>query len=349
MSALGPPWERPLAGRFEEHVVDSQALTGNPLGDPHARPLLVWTPPGYGTDPDRRYPVIYRLQGFTNQLDTWHNRRPFQANALEAADAALADPAVPPVILVHVDAWTSLGGSQFIDSPGTGRYHTYLCEEIVRWVDAHYRTLPAPGHRAIAGHSSGGYGAAVTPMLRPDLFGAFASHAGDALFENCFLPDFRIAARILRDRYEGRVEAFVAAARADPATTLRRDGTLLNLYAMAACFSADADGSVHLPFDPSTGRLLPDTWERWLAHDPVRMVPGHADALRAMRGIWIDAGRSDDYYLDLGAAALRRALSEAGVEDALVHFELFEGGHSGNEATYLPALRWLAERISQGG
>ena len=82
-----------------------------------------------------------------------------------------------------MDCWTSLGGSQFLDSPGTGRYHTYLCEEVVPWVDARYRTLADRDHRGIAGKSSGGYGAMVTPMLRPDLFGGLATHAGDALFE----------------------------------------------------------------------------------------------------------------------------------------------------------------------
>ncbi len=87
--------------------------------------------------------------------------------------------------------WTSLGGSQFLDSPGTGNYHTYLCDEVVPWVDARYRTLAAPEHRGIAGKSSGGYGAMVTPMLRPDLFGGLATHAGDALFEMCYLPEFR--------------------------------------------------------------------------------------------------------------------------------------------------------------
>jgi S-formylglutathione hydrolase FrmB len=74
---------------------------------------------------------------------------------------------------------------------GTGRYHTYLCDEVVPWVDERYRTLSDAANRGIAGKSSGGYGAMVTPMLRPDLFRGFATHAGDALFETCYLPDFR--------------------------------------------------------------------------------------------------------------------------------------------------------------
>ena len=92
--------------------------------------------------------------------------------------------------MVFVDAWTRYGGSQFVDSPGTGRYHSYLCDEIVPWVDAQYRSLPDAAHRAIMGKSSGGFGAMITPMLRPDLFGALATHAGDALYEYSYLPEF---------------------------------------------------------------------------------------------------------------------------------------------------------------
>src|SRR5690606_29634073 len=56
---LPAPWGHAWAGRLHEHVIDSQALTGNPLGDPHRRPLWVYTPPGYAEEPDRRYPSIY--------------------------------------------------------------------------------------------------------------------------------------------------------------------------------------------------------------------------------------------------------------------------------------------------
>jgi enterochelin esterase-like enzyme len=101
----------------------------------------------------------------------WRNRPSFRKTFPELADELFATGAAPPCVVVWVDCWTSLGGSQFLDSPATGRYHTYLCDEIVPWVDAHYRTLPQREHRGIAGKSSGGYGAMVTPMLRPDLWG----------------------------------------------------------------------------------------------------------------------------------------------------------------------------------
>ncbi len=343
---LPPPWGHRWAGRLDELAIDSEALTGNPLGDPHRRPLYVYTPPSYDDEPDRRYPSVYVLQGLTGQLDMWRNRKAFQPTPLEALDDRFAADRDAPAIVVFVDAWTSLGGSQFVDSPAVGRYHTYLCDEVVPFIDARYRTLPGAAHRGVAGKSSGGYGAMITPMLRPDLFGGLATHAGDALFEACYLPDFRSAARALRDAYDGSFDAFWADFRSRPGRSKRTDGDLLNAWCMAACYSADADGSVRLPFEPLTGRLVPDVWERWLAWDPVRMVEPHADALRGLRAIWIDAGRSDDFYLDLGAEAFRAELERIGIGEPELRFELFEGTHGGIEWRYADAIAWLAQRLT---
>jgi S-formylglutathione hydrolase FrmB len=342
---LPPPWGHDWAGRLDELAIDSQALTANPLGDPHRRPVYVYTPPGYDAEPDRRYPSIYVLQGLTGQLDMWRNRKFGQPNPIEAVDAWFASGASAPAIVVFIDAWTSIGGAQFLDSPATGRYHTYLCDEIVPFVDARYRTMAGAAHRGVAGKSSGGYGAMVTPMLRPDLFGGLVTHAGDALFDVCYQPEFREAVRALRDVYDGSYEAFWEDLRSRPGQSRGTDGALLDVWCMAACYSADPDGTVRLPFDPRTGALDPGTWERWLAWDPVRMVASHADALRGLRAAWIDAGRRDDFYLDLGAEAFRAELAAIGIDDDRVRFELFDGTHAGIEWRYPIAVGWLADRL----
>src|SRR3954447_4274879 len=200
---VGLPWSAPLAGRVDEHVFTSEVLGGNPLDDPNERPLWVYVPPGYDDEPDRRYPSVYVIQGYTGHLTMWRNRSPYRQPFIETADEVFAKGA-PPAVVVYVDAWTKYGGSQFVDSPGTGNYHTYLCNDVVRWVDENYRTLDAPQHRGIMGKSSGGFGAFITPMLRPDLFGGLASHAGDGLYELCYIPDFAKCVRHLRD-YEGDI------------------------------------------------------------------------------------------------------------------------------------------------
>ena len=339
------PWSHDFAGRLDEHVVSSEALRGNPLGDPYERPLWVYVPPGYDDRPDRRYPTLFVIQGYTGQLDMWRNRVAFRRNLPELADELFSSPDVPAALVVYVDAWTSYGGSQFLDSPGTGRYHTYLCDEVVPWVDERYRTLAKRDHRGIAGKSSGGYGAMVTAMLRPDLFGGFATHAGDTLFEACYPRDFYVAARTLRDLYDGSYERFWEDFRSRPAWSRPGDAELVEAWGCAAAYSADEDGTVQLPFDPATGRMRDEVWDRWLAWDPVRMAPRHADALRSMRAIWIDAGTRDEYYLDLGAEAFRRELEALGVGAQTVHFELFDATHSAIEYRYPAALGFLAERL----
>jgi hypothetical protein len=74
------------------------------------------------------------------------------------------------------------------------------------------------------------------------------------------------------------------------------------------------------------------------------MVPDHAEALRSMRAIYIDAGKRDEWYLDLGAEAFRQALESIEVTD--VSFELFDATHMGIEYRYPLGLKYLAERMS---
>jgi S-formylglutathione hydrolase FrmB len=338
------PWSRALVGRIDQLEIDSEVLRGNALGDPHVRPLWVYLPPGYDEDPERRYPSVYVIQGFTGQIDMWNNRDPFRPTYPELIDAMFERRASPPVVVVFVDCWTSLGGSQFLNSPGTGRYLDFLCDEVVPFVDAGYRTDARRERRGIQGKSSGGYGAMVVPMLRPEPFGALASHAGDALFEASYQRDFPEISRILREHYGGSYDAFWTDFRSRVANTKPGDFQLVEMYAYAACYSADPDGTVRMPFELETGRPVDEVWQRWLDLDPVRMVPRHAETLRSMRGIWLDAGTKDEWYLDNGAVAVSRELDAIGVPHT---FELFDAGHMGINYRYPLSLAFLARALSE--
>jgi hypothetical protein len=340
------PWSVPLRGKLDEIEIDSRALKGNPLGDPHVRPLWVYRPPAYEKDAAQRFPAIYLIQGLTGQLDMWRNRSPFRPTVIELVDELFAGGKTPPCLVVLVDAWTSYGGSQFVDSPGTGKYMTYLCDDVVPLVDAKYRTKADRAHRALTGKSSGGYGAMVVPMMRPDVFGALATHAGDALFERCYAKGFGDTVRALRDHYDGSYEKFWADFRSRPAFSKPTDHTLLNDWCMAACYSADEDGTVRLPFDTVTGAHVPEVWARWQALDPVYMArkPEYEKALASMRGIYVDAGKRDEWFLDLGAEAFRRELDRIGIKDYF--FELFDATHAAIEYRYPKAIAWLAEKLT---
>jgi enterochelin esterase-like enzyme len=327
-------------------VVESELLAHNPLGDPARRPLYVYRSPGVAAGRAADVPSIYVLQGFTGQLDMWEQRSAFEPTVFERLDAMFTAGQCPDAVIVFIDAWTSLGGSQFLNSTATGRYLDYLCDEIVPFIDARYPTAAKPEHRGLAGKSSGGYGAMVVAMRRPDRFRALASHAGDALFECCYLPDFPKAARALREHFDGSYARLLEQLRGVERFDYGRFGAALNAYAMAACYSPDPEraGGVLLPFEVTTGRLVPQVWERWLVHDPVRMAAGHAEALGCMRRIYLDAGRGDEYFLDLGAQAFAKELEQLGVAHTL---ELFDGGHGGLAYRYPRAIRELIVALAE--
>jgi enterochelin esterase-like enzyme len=328
----GPPWERPIEGRFDRLVVESELLRGNPLGDPARRPLYVYCSPGAADA--GAVPSVYVLQGYSGQLDIWLARKAFEPNIVERLDAMFAGGDCPPAVVVFVDAWTSLGGAQFINSAGTGRYMDYLCDEVAPFVDQRY---PTSGQRGVVGHSSGGYGAIVSSMLRPDVFSAFASHAGDALFECCYLREFPAVARVLRDHFEGSFEVLLERLRDVEAFDWSRFGIALSTYAMTEAYSPG-----RLPFEIQTGRVIEDVWQQWLRWDPVRMASAHADALRSMRRIHLDAGRGDEFFLDLGAQAFAAELATLGVEHTL---ELFDGGHGGLSYRYPRSIAELVRAL----
>jgi S-formylglutathione hydrolase FrmB len=334
--SAGAPWEQPLRGTVDRLVVESELLAGNPLGDPATRPLWVYSAPGVGDEP---VPTVYVIQGFLGQVDSWANRFPFELTMLERVDEMFAGGDCPPALVVFVDAWTSYGGSQFLNSSSTGRYLDYLCDEVVPFVDGRYPALPGPEHRGLNGKSSGGYGAMVVPMLRPDVFGALASHAGDALFECSYLPNFPELARKLRDEFDGSAEKFWAELQAMDRLDMERFENF-DLIGYAAAYSPDPErpGKALLPFDVATGRLIDDVWAQWLEKDPVRMASRHADALRSMRHVYLDAGKSDEWFLDLGAQAFGAELDKLGVAHTL---ELFDGKHGGITYRYPGAIREL--------
>ena len=76
------PWKATIVGRYDEHEIDSKALRGNALGDPHLRPLWVYVPPGY--DASRaRYPLAMLLAGYGSTNHSLLNYDFFQPNPVE--------------------------------------------------------------------------------------------------------------------------------------------------------------------------------------------------------------------------------------------------------------------------
>ena len=145
------------------------------------------------------------------------------------------------------------------------------------------------------GKSSGGFGAMITPMLRPDLFGALATHAGDTLYEYCYIPEFAAAVRHLR-RYDGDIWRWWETSRPGWPSPSRRTCSLLGAARRGRVLLRPRGrhrGAAVRPGD----RGAPAGRVAALAG----LGPG-ADGARATRtpcggcaAIWIDAGTRDEY------------------------------------------------------
>ncbi|RMH01099.1 MAG: hypothetical protein D6702_12335 [Planctomycetota bacterium] len=316
----------------------SEVLRGNPLGDPPERfsPLLV--PAGGG----RGLPLVVILVGYTGFGHKVLNRPSlWEENLPERIARGVAEGRIPPAVFLWPSCETRLGGSQYLNSAGTGRYEDFLCDELVPAVE---RKLGCggSGRRAVAGKSSGGYGALRLAMRRPGLFAAAASHAGDIGFDLSHPRGFPDALNCWREH--GGPAAFLA--RLPDLELGFAEHAGVELIAMASCYSPNpaAPLGVDLPVDPETGEMRPEVFARWLENDPLRMVerPECAEALRSLRALWLDAGEKDEFALQWGLRRFLRRLEALGIPHRA---EFFPGGHFRIDHRYERSLPFLLEAL----
>lgn len=333
-----------LAGTLRVDSVRSEALANNPLGDPATRPVGVYLPPEYDPQGSRRYPVLYVLHGYTGDVAALVSTRPWETNVVQWADRLIAEKRMRPAILVLVDGFTRLGGSQYVDSIHNGAYATYTVRDVVGHVDGQYRTIAGEGGRAVLGKSSGGFGAMHLVLAHPGIFAAFASHSGDAYFPFAHIPAFATVQRTLEAAgfdIAGYVETFERKNKRPMA-----EYTTMEMLAYTAAYSPRSATAfdLDLPFDRKTGELREDVFARWLAYDPAQRVPDRYAELARLRLRYLDCGRRDEYNLDIGSRVVAARIRELGLE---VRHEEFDDDHRNiayRYATSLPALVAVLDR-----
>ncbi len=325
------------AMRVEVLTHESKLLADNPLGDPARRDVVVLLPPSYDASPTRRYPVVLLLAGFgSNGWQLAFNRSAWQTPLPERLGAAMRAGRVREAIVVAPDCFSRYGGSQYVDSPATGRYQSYVCDELVPFVDGALRTIPRREARAVIGKSSGGYGAVVMAMQRPDVVTAVGSHAGDGAFDISYLRELPHTVLLLEKR--GGLASFLRWFEEQPVKGQAAFETMSHLCCAAAWSPTDKGPygfglGFDLPVSLVTSALIPSVWARWLAHDPVRMVddPEQRAGLVQMRALFLDGGRSDEYNLQLATRQLAAKLAHHGVHHT---HEEFDGGHFNTSHRY---------------
>jgi S-formylglutathione hydrolase FrmB len=301
-------------------TIESEALKGNPLGDPHVRRLHLIVPDDL-RDGDA-VPCVWYLSGHAAVSRGMLSDDPWQEGLEERVVRLRRAGKLGKMIVALPDAFTKFGGAQYLGSTAVGDYETYLFSEVRGAICGRF----AISKHAIAGKSSGGYGAIVHAMRRPDLFSAVACHSGDMGFRLALTGEIATLMNAVRDH--GSIEAFV---RAFERTQKKREGRWLgpvSVLALAAVYSPDPSKpmGIELPFDLEKGEIDERVFARWLAYDPVVMIDTEQsqEALKRSKLVYVDCGRRDEYQLHWGARAFHRKLEQYGIAH---QYEEFDDGH----------------------
>jgi len=139
------------------------------------RRAFVYTPPGYEKEKSKRYPVLYLQHGWGEDETAWSN----QGHANLIMDNLIAEGKIKPFIIVMTYGMTNDvkigGGMRNFKVDG---FQTVLTDELVPYVDGHFRTIADRSHRAMAGLSMGGMETHAITLNKPDEFGYYALLSG---------------------------------------------------------------------------------------------------------------------------------------------------------------------------
>jgi S-formylglutathione hydrolase len=307
-NAYSQPGSAP-SGVHERIRVHGPSLEGNLEGDSPDRDVSIYLPASYATDNDRRYPVVYLLHGYTDSDHRWYGMVQHFIDVPAVADDAFGSGNTRDMIIVTPNAYTTYKGSMYSSSVTTGDWETYVAEDLISYIDSHYRTIRDRASRGLAGHSMGGYGAIRIGMKRPDVFSSVYVQSaccmgGGVNPEN---PAFdRIAAIDSTDQ--------VAALDFGTSATL----------ASAAAWSPNPDNPpFYLDLPVQNGELQPEVVARWAANDPLAMVDQYIPNLKKLTALAIDAGDMDG-GLTVTSGTMSEHLNAYGIDH---DFEIYEGTH----------------------
>ncbi|MFO0852444.1 MAG: alpha/beta hydrolase-fold protein [Gemmataceae bacterium] len=183
---------RPTSGiEVPEPGVDFYHVKGVPHGEVRSRwyaskvtgqtrHITVYTPPGYESDKEKRYPVLYLQHGSGEDETGWVR----QGHMNFILDNLIAAGKARPMIVVMEKGYATRAGAASQPQPGGpgrgdgGAFEDVVLKDLIPMVDSTYRTVPDRDHRAIAGLSMGAGQALRIGLTHLDTFGVVGAFSG---------------------------------------------------------------------------------------------------------------------------------------------------------------------------
>jgi enterochelin esterase-like enzyme len=298
------PGAKPVA--VESIKIHATAVEGNLEGNAVERDVIVFLPPSYAREKQRRYPVVYALHGYSIGAEQWTHEI-YVPQTIEGAFAQGAQ----EMIVVLPDSKTVHNGSMYSSSSTTGDFENFIARDVVSYMDAHYRTIADRQSRGLVGHSMGGYGATRIGMKHADVFGSLYIMSPCCLAPRTAGPS--------NPEIDKALEAVQSPA----------DSAKLPFFARAQLASAAAwspnpkNPPLFLDLPVRNGEPQPDVLARWTANAPLAFIDQYIGALRSYQAIALDVGDQDGLRVDTGK--LHDVLDTNEVANT---FEVYSGTHT---------------------
>ena len=300
VNITAPPPPIPDGITVESPMVHGASLEGNLEGNKTDREVMVVLPPGYKDHPNRHYPVVYYLHGFAIDGRNFYNFM----HVPEAVDHNAK--AGREFIVVVPDTLTKMGGSMYSSSVTVGDFQQFVADDLVKYIDSHYRTIPTRAGRGLAGHSMGGYGVWTIGMRHPGPFNAI--YAQDAC---CISPRTETVE-------SGQKMAEVPIDKVDTSGFGMRAG----LASMTAWSPDPKNPPFYADFPVKDGKIDPMVIAEWANNSPVAMVPGHVWQLKSFAAIGSDVGDKDGLLKD--DTSMHEMLDKFGIKN---QWAVYPGTH----------------------
>jgi enterochelin esterase-like enzyme len=271
-SITAPYAAEPPAGVLDRVTVHGKSLEGNLSGDSPDRTVFVYTPPGYASKPQQRYPVLYMLHGYSISAQ-------FQIERIDvpkSIDRAIAAGA-REMIVVFPDAQTLHNGSMYSSSVTTGDWESYIARELVAYIDSKYRTIASRDARGLAGHSMGGYGTFRIGMKYPEVFSSL----------------YPMSSCCLSPRGVSPTDAGIEAIKTVKEATALERGARTTFAASAAWTPNPDNPPLYLDLPTKDGKPNPSVIARYAANAPHSMLPQYVPNLKRYEAIAMDVGLQD--------------------------------------------------------
>ncbi|AFL88079.1 enterochelin esterase-like enzyme [Terriglobus roseus DSM 18391] len=298
------PGAKPV--RTEKIKIHGKFLEGSLEGDSADRDVIVYLPPSYDKDKKRHYPVIYALHGYSIGADQWSK----EIHVPQTIEGGLAQGA-KDMIVVLPDSKTVHNGSMYSSSVTTGDFERFIAQEVVAYIDAHYRTMPNRASRGLVGHSMGGYGASRIGMKHADVFGSLY------IMSPCCM-----SARPAGPANAEMEKTLAAVKNAEDSAKLPF-GARAQLATAAAWSPNPKNPPLYLDLPTKDGVTQPDVLARWAANAPLEFVDQYIDELKRYHAIAMDVGDQDGLRIDAGK--LHNIMDQYGVANS---FEIYPGTHT---------------------